>query len=245
MKKAINMIGYEFQTWKVISRSDKKGSNANVYWDCQCQICQQIKTFCGTEIRLGRTGPCKHKNLIKSKGFKILNSDKKIGNVKDETNNIYGKLVVKSFAYTKNSFAYWNCECECGSKVIVKGSALRNGDIQSCGCQRSRKEEEIRVILEKNNISYKREYYFSDLKDKNYLRFDFALFFDDNLIGLIEYQGQQHYDPPSLFNHNGLLQKHDQSKREYCKKNKISLLELNKNSDLEKEILFFIYMNQK
>ena len=245
MRKAIDMLGYEFQTWKVISQSGKKGSNNNIYWNCQCKICQAEKTFCGSEIRLGRTGRCKHSSLLKINKFQNEDTkNKRPGNVKNEINNEYGKLKVISFAYIKNSCAYWNCKCKCGTELIVRGNSLRTGSIQSCGCQRSRKEEEIKSILEKNNIEYKREFSFSDLKDKAVLRFDFAIFSNNNLIGLIEYQGQQHYEKAHVFNHYGLLQIHDQLKKDYCEKNKIPLLELNKDSDLEKEILFFIYVNQ-
>lgn len=233
MRTVINMLDYEFQTWKVISKLTKKSKSNNAFWTCECQVCHKIKDFCGTEIRLNRTGACNHKDLKK-------NSSKINNKIKNEINNRYGKLKVISFAYTKNSFAYWNCKCDCGTEMIVRGNSLRTGAVQSCGCQKSWKEEEIRKILEQNNIIFKREFTFNDLKDKNLLRFDFAIFSSNKLIGLIEYQGSQHYENPSVFNNNGKLQLHDQMKKDYCEKNKIPLLELNKDSDLKKEILFFI-----
>jgi hypothetical protein len=66
---------------------------------------------------------------------------------------------------------------------------LRAGSILSCGCLISRKEEEISVILNSNHIDYKRQFTFADLRDKGLLRFDFAIFKDENLLGLVEYQG--------------------------------------------------------
>jgi len=71
----------------------------------------------------------------KQKIKKLFNS------IVDETGNKYGKLTVLSFAYTKDGFAYWNCICDCGTKKIIKGNHLRNGDIKSCGCINSWKEE--------------------------------------------------------------------------------------------------------
>lgn len=236
------MLDYEFQTWKVISLTDRKNTGNNVYWLCECQICGKQKEFCGSEIRLGRTGACKHttvKPKRKTETIKYLKTEESGSNkIKDETGNIYGKLKVISFAAIINSNAYWNCICECGETIVARGNALRTNSIQSCGCLRSRKEEEIKKILINHNISFQREYIFDDLKDRKQLRFDFAIFDkNNNLFGLIEYQGQQHYMDNCLFNNFGLLQKHDLMKQEYCKQNNIPLLILNKENDLEEDII--------
>ena len=57
----------------------------------------------------------------------------------------------------------------------------------------SRGEIKIREILEDAGLNFKMEYIFPDLKSSNNkpLRFDFAVFDDDNNIDfLIEYQGK-------------------------------------------------------
>ena len=62
--------------------------------------------------------------------------------IDDITGQRFGRLVVDSFAYTKNYKAYWNCTCDCGNKCIKMGKYLRNGDTKSCGCyniERTRK----------------------------------------------------------------------------------------------------------
>ena len=180
------MLGYEFQTWKVISISEKKSLGNNQYWLCECQICHKTKELCGTEIRLGRTGACKHKETKKSSFYQTQESSS--NKIINEVGNRYGKLLVKSFAYTKDSTAYWNCECDCGHTTIARGNALRQGRIHSCGCLNSWKEEEIVCLLDKEAIIYKREYIFDDLCDIRPLRFDFAIFDKQgNLLGLIEY----------------------------------------------------------
>ena len=243
MGKKIDMLNYTFQTWKVIAPSTKRVSG-NAYWLCECQICGKQKELCGSEIRLGRTGTCSHNIGIKPKTTntvkptylqaEISGSHK----IKDETGKKYGRLTVKSFAYTENSKAYWNCICDCGTEKIVCGNHLRTGKISSCGCLVSRKEEEIVVILKQYGINYKREVTFPDLKDKRHLRFDFAIYnLVGDLIGLIEYQGSQHYENNPAFTNNGKLQIHDRMKKEYCLLNNIPLLELNKYSNLEKDIL--------
>lgn len=56
-------------------------------------------------------------------------------NAKDETGNRYGKLTVVSLAYINDHRErYWNCKCDCGKETCVRGSALRSGKAQSCGC---------------------------------------------------------------------------------------------------------------
>jgi len=67
---------------------------------------------------------------------------------------------------------------------------LRNGEISSCGCLVSYQEERISQLLDELQIQYEQEFVFEDLRDKSYLRFDFAIFHNDKLVGLIEYQGR-------------------------------------------------------
>lgn len=53
----------------------------------------------------------------------------------DLTGQRFGRLVVESFAYAdKDRHSMWNCKCDCGSKIVAKGSNLRGGRTQSCGC---------------------------------------------------------------------------------------------------------------
>lgn len=235
-RKPIDMMGYEFQTWRVIALSNKKSKGNNQYWTCECQICHNIKDLCGSEIRLGRTGECRHKSL---KTNPFYQTTKSVSNkIIDEIGHKYGKLTVESFAFTKNSTAYWNCRCDCGHTTVARGNALRQGQIHSCGCLNSWKEEEIVLLLDKEGISYKREFTFEDLRDIRPLRFDFAIFDKtEKLLGLIEYQGVQHYESTFDFFTNEKLQLHDQMKKEYCIKNNIPLLELNKKSILHTAIM--------
>jgi len=69
-----------------------------------------------------------------------------------------------------------------------------------------------------------------ELKGKNKeLRFDFAVFENNSLLCLIEYQGEQHYQVVDIFDgETGFKQRqlNDQKKRDYCDKNNIYLLEI-------------------
>ena len=236
----IDMSGMTYKNWKILHQTNPpekvKNLSSAVWWLCECIDCGNQKILCGSEIRANRSGACKCKNKKQNKPKKLLNST-----IIDETGNKYNKLTVINFAYTKDSKAYWNCKCDCGTELVCCGNHLRTKSVQSCGCLNSRKEEEIRHILQNNLVVFKREYSFEDLKDINKLRFDFAIFQDENLIGLIEYQGEQHYEPSHRFNLFGTLQRHDKMKEEYCANKKIPLLLLNKqNLNLEKDILNWI-----
>jgi len=94
----------------------------------------------------------------------------------------------------------------------------------------SRGEIKIEDVLRASGLNFEEEYSFPDLLSSSGrpLRFDFAVFDDDNeLMFLLEYQGVQHYLPKSKFGgYNGLRkqQYNDMLKREYCKKHNIILI---------------------
>ena len=241
MSVKIDMIGYSFKNWQVIEFVDNTKNSRSARWKCKCQECGIEKIFVGSEIRLDRVAACKHKpkqdKVLKEQKILVIDGKELNSQIKNELGNTYNFLTVIGFEGTKNSFAFWKCRCKCGREVVVRGNHLRSNKVKSCGCLNSYKELLIQNILNNHNITYKKEYSFEDLKDQKNLRFDFAVFKDNKLFGLIEYQGQQHYEESSPFNHYGLLQIHDEMKIEYCKRNNIKLLILNKSSELEKDIL--------
>lgn len=55
---------------------------------------------------------------------------------KDMSGQRFGKLVVTTYAFTKNAQSHWNCVCDCGEILVVKGTYLRTNDTLSCGCLR-------------------------------------------------------------------------------------------------------------
>lgn len=94
------------------------------------------------------------------------------------------------------------CKCKCGKEIVVRNGSLRTGNTTSCGCRKiSVGETHIEEYLLKKNIFYKKQYKFPDLKGfKNgTLFFDFAVFHNNELKFLIEYQGKQHYEPIDFF----------------------------------------------
>ena len=89
----------------------------------------------------------------------------------------------------------------------------------------------IRDALDNLHIEYYTEFSFDDCRYVGKLRFDFYL---PKYNMCIEFQGEQHYRPVSFYNEDEnialynfiLSQKRDNIKREYCKKNNITLLEI-------------------
>lgn len=56
----------------------------------------------------------------------------------DLTGQRFGRLTVFKFYEINNDrCATWECSCDCGAKVIVNGTHLRNGNTRSCGCLQS------------------------------------------------------------------------------------------------------------
>lgn len=55
--------------------------------------------------------------------------------LKNEIGNTFTRLTVLSRSDNAlDGTAQWLCQCECGKKIVRKGSALRSGVIKSCGC---------------------------------------------------------------------------------------------------------------
>ena len=130
----------------------------------------------------------------------------------------------------------WNCICECGSVVCVRGSHLKDGFTKSCGCVKSFGEYNISQILTQNGVRFRREVSIDDCinKNGNRLKFDFGIYCEDKLIALIEYQGEQHYKAPSKNPFFGKLQREetDQIKKDYCYKHNIPLYEIRYDEDI-------------
>ena len=212
----IDLTGQIFGLLTVLERdnSKPKGHGRQTFWKCKCE-CGRIVSVTTSHLRSGHTKSC---------GCYTLPSPILI----NEVGNKYGKLtVIEEYGRDKDGRVLWKCRCDCGNEKIALGKSLRAGLVKSCGCMHSKGEELISKILRENNIKFISQYSFSDLKsNKNYkLYFDFAIFKNDNLYCLIEYQGEQHFKNTGNF---GKMQREetDKIKKEYCKQNNIKLIEI-------------------
>lgn len=117
-----------------------------------------------------------------------------------------------------------NCGYQ-GSKDAQK--LLRRGCPE---CFDSQGEKKVTKLLNKLGVEYTKQYWFKDLRgDVNPLRFDFAIFKNHNLLGLIEYDGSQHLKPFFTDKEGRRFEKqkkYDRLKNQYCKERNIPLIRI-------------------
>lgn len=56
--------------------------------------------------------------------------------LEDLTGKKFGKLTVLSYAYVKNHYRFWECQCDCGNEKhsFVSTHDLKSSNTKSCGC---------------------------------------------------------------------------------------------------------------
>lgn len=142
----------------------------------------------------------------------------------------------------------WQCCCGvCGKMFYELPAKINNGHTSSCGCRKgSFGESYIEELLIKKEVKYATQYVFDDCKYINPLHFDFALFHHDVLVGVVEYDGRQHFEPVDFFGGEEEFyktQKRDEIKNNYCNTHDIPLLRLPYTLSLQeiKENLYKYY----
>jgi hypothetical protein len=135
----------------------------------------------------------------------------------------------------------WKCEfCEHQWESTVN-NRFRGRDCPKCALKNSKPQRKIEEFLNKNKICYKTEYKITECKNKRPLPFDFAIFKPkDDLIFLIEYQGEQHFFPIWGQKQLQYIQNNDKIKLNFCKTNNINLFEINFLDDLEQKMQLFL-----
>ena len=214
----------------------------HVFWLCKCECGNELEIR-GDQIRGGiaKSCGCYQKDVAAQymaiTGKLNKNKGKPISNYIGQKINM---LTLIEPVYDDQGRFKWKCRCECGNYTYVTTSHLNDGHTKSCGCIHSFTEKQLSQLFNKLHLNYSREYIFDDLLSDNYynLRFDFAIFNNDNqLKGLIECQGEQHFIPVEYFGgqeYFDALAKNDARKREYCQLHQIPLLCIrNKYLDIE------------
>ena len=126
-------------------------------------------------------------------------------------------------------------DCNVDFKVIAANHLRRAG---GCKCCISIGEKNIRLFLEKNNISFEQQKPFDGCKLQRSLKFDFYL---PDFNTCIEFQGSHHYYPENFFGGEEgfkITQNRDKIKSDYCSINNIKLIYLTKDSDINKTLDF-------
>jgi hypothetical protein len=125
----------------------------------------------------------------------------------------------------------WRCKCGvCGDEFIALPAKINNGHITSCGCAlQSSGERYILSTLDEMGVKHQEQFIFSDCKYRYVLRFDFAIFDNDKLLYLIEYDGEQHFRPIDFWDGKEGFERtkiRDEIKNKYCQSHNIPLLRI-------------------
>jgi len=119
--------------------------------------------------------------------------------------------------------------------------------LQGQGCPKCRTsigENRIIKLLTEKNIEYIYQHKFEDCKSIRLLPFDFSIIKDKKIVGIIEFDGPQHYIQGTghySFYKLEDIQKRDEIKNVFCKNNNIPLLRVKDKENLEEEISPFLF----
>ena len=218
MGKIKDITNERFGNLIAIKNTGKADKHRNLIWLCQCD-CGNYCEVSGNNLRTGHTKSCGCLKQIKcseiGKKQTIIN----------EIGNQYNNLTVIGYEGVKNHIAQWKCQCKCGNEIIVSGNHLRTGHTKSCGCLKSQGELLINQILSSSQINYSSQY--TIFIEQSYYRFDFAIFDDkNNLLRLIEFDGEQHFNQSNNFFNYEDTHRRDLIKNNYCKENNIPLVRI-------------------
>ena len=186
------------------------GKHRNPKYRFLCD-CGKSKIITITDVKNGRTKSCGC--LAKKTTSELL-----FQNLSGQ--RFYYLTVLKRVENKCKGKVYYECLCDCGKTVIVRGECLKSDHNKSCGClKKSTGEYLVEQYLIKHNIDYRYQYKHDKLK---IMPFDFGIFQDDKLLYCIEFNGIQHYK--SIWENIKITQERDQRKYQFCKDNNISLL---------------------
>lgn len=199
------------------------GSGYSAWWICtKCGM--SYKSNINIHIRGHKCPYCSNQKILPGKNdLKTL-----FPKLAQEysTNNV---IPVNSIFPNSHKKVQWTCP-NC-NKDYWASPHHRVGSKTECPyCKKQSKgEREIERILLKYKINYKTQEYFTDLRGKNGapFKFDFTLYEDDKWVGTIEFNGEQHYKPVSVFGGVKELEntKHrDMLKTKYCLEHQIPIL---------------------
>lgn len=144
----------------------------------------------------------------------------------------------------------WKCKCGvCRNYFVALPAKVNNGHITSCGCRiQSSGEECIFNLLNEFNIIFDTQHTFEDCKYEYVLRFDFAILNKDKVIGIIEYDGKQHFEPIEFFGGIEGFKKtkiRDNIKNNYCKSKNIPMLRIPYTMPIDeiKNVIYEYYLS--
>ena len=219
--------GMKFGDWEVIERDYNPTSKQHsTFWFCKCNLCGNIYSVSRDSLVNKKSECCN-----KCKGEKIRQKAEERGLTTWHKGDRFGMLEIIESAGTRGNHSYVKCKCDCGNIMNIRVSHLKgqsHSKTISCGCaSKSSGEIKITQILEKANIDFQSQYRIKAFSLSS--PFDFAIFKDEKLLGLIEYDGEQHFESVDFFGGEEKLKlqrERDERKNKWCEENNIRLIRI-------------------
>lgn len=233
-KPRVDIAGQRFG--RLVAQRYIVKDNGHIAWECLCN-CGNTAIVSTGHLMSGHTKSC---------GCYMRDQTSK-ANSNDLTGMRFGKLVAieRTAGHQVPSgqiLSEYLCRCDCGNMLNVLSMNLVSGNTQSCGCiGSSLGESRLTELLLDAKIKFKRQCTFPGLCSESnggLLKFDFAILDeDDNVVCLIEYNGEQHYYSEERTTDFGRLQREetDAIKEQYCRDNNIRLYTIRFDEDVDAE----------
>ena len=123
-----DLTGQKFGRLTAVCPTQKR-QNGSVVWQCRCS-CGNTAFVTSAGLSAGKTRSC---GCLK----KEMMPKRAVKEVVDLTGQRFGRLTVVRFSDEQSCTQQaWECVCDCGNKVVVRGCKLKNGSVKSCGCLR-------------------------------------------------------------------------------------------------------------
>lgn len=116
---------------------NQKSAWTRVYWLCDCECGAKDVRIPSYNLRSGKTRSC---GCLRAESIReVASAPHRKGRhgAHHLAGQVFGRLTARRRQGSKNGFAVWLCDCECGTKDHpVTSSALVRGATKSCGCIR-------------------------------------------------------------------------------------------------------------
>ena len=129
----VDITGKTFNQLTAIKCTEERDKLKNILWLFKCSCGNEFKAP-GSEVMRGQIRSCGC--IGKSKPLQLEGQR-------------FGRLTVVKKTGEKNSKRHflWECNCDCGGKVVVSGIYLKSGGIKSCGCFRKECSDNKRLDI--------------------------------------------------------------------------------------------------
>lgn len=132
---ALDLTGQSYGRLLVLGQAEaiRYGDERMTRWKCLCS-CGKTAIVTTQNLRSGHTQSCGCLHIEHAYDLRLTRLAEKT----DLVNLKFGRLTAQRYAGTVKhngkSVGYWECQCECGNRCIVRRDCLISGDTRSCGC---------------------------------------------------------------------------------------------------------------